>query len=215
MKLLEDDYAVLRKFRGESKLTTYLTVVIVQLFRDYNVRQRGRWRPSAAARRLGAVAVKLEALVYRDGYRLDQAGELLRTGGVTALSDAELGRLLAQLPPHALPRPVEVGTEPLELAVSAYRADAPLVEEDTQAQRRALVDALHAALDRLDPEDRLLVCLRIWEEMKVADIARALELEQKPLYRRLEKIFARLRESLEAAGFTREETGDLLEDWTP
>src|SRR5438552_3320991 len=32
LKLIEDDYAVFRKFRGESAITTYLTVVITMLF---------------------------------------------------------------------------------------------------------------------------------------------------------------------------------------
>ena len=49
MRLLEDDCAILRKFRSESQLTTYLTVVLNRLFQDYRVSQLGRWRPSAAA----------------------------------------------------------------------------------------------------------------------------------------------------------------------
>src|SRR5262249_26292549 len=62
-RLLDDDYAVLRKFRGESALTTYLTVVLSMFFRDYRVSRWGRWRPSAAARRRGPLAVRLETLV--------------------------------------------------------------------------------------------------------------------------------------------------------
>src|SRR5919109_1132038 len=55
LKLVEDDYAVLGKFRDESSITTYLTVVIAMLFRDYRVQRWGRWRPSADARRRGPV----------------------------------------------------------------------------------------------------------------------------------------------------------------
>src|SRR5215216_1633249 len=46
LRFVQDDYAVLQKFRGESALPTYLTVVITMLFRDYRVQQWGRWRPS-------------------------------------------------------------------------------------------------------------------------------------------------------------------------
>ena len=99
MRLVEDDYAVLRKFRGESAITTYLTVVVTMLFRDYRVSRWGRWRPSAAAKRQGDLAVRLETLVYRDGYRVDQAGEMLRAARHTDLPDRELVRLLATLQP--------------------------------------------------------------------------------------------------------------------
>lgn len=38
LRLLEDDYAVLRKHRGDSSLVTCLTVVIANMFRDYRIR---------------------------------------------------------------------------------------------------------------------------------------------------------------------------------
>src|SRR5215213_773629 len=102
LQLVEDDYAILRKFRGESSLATYLTVVIAMLFREYRVREWGRWRPSAIARRLGPLAVRLEMLVFRDGCTLSQAGEVLRSEG-EKVSDRELADILAQLPPRRLP----------------------------------------------------------------------------------------------------------------
>src|SRR5215216_3011770 len=67
LKLLQDDYAVLRKYRGASSTTTFLTVVIANLFRDYRVKAWGRWRPSAEAKRRGETAVLLETAIYRDG----------------------------------------------------------------------------------------------------------------------------------------------------
>src|SRR3712207_199407 len=62
-RLVENDYAVVAKFRGESSATTYLTVVLSMLGREYLVQERGRWRPSAAARRAGPLAARLETLV--------------------------------------------------------------------------------------------------------------------------------------------------------
>jgi DNA-directed RNA polymerase specialized sigma24 family protein len=108
IKLMDDDYAVLRHFRGESGLKTYLASVVTRQFQEYRRQRFGRWRPSAEARRLGSTALHLEALVRRDGYRLDQAGERLRTGGLTTQSDAELARILARLPERDPLRPVEL-----------------------------------------------------------------------------------------------------------
>lgn len=210
LRLVEDDYSILRRFRGESAMTTYLTVVIAMLWRDYRAAHWGRWRPSAVAKRLGELAVRLETLVMRDGYRLDQAGELLRTTEETRLTDRELREILAQLPPRSPLRPVEVGAEPLETAPAASRADERLVADEEDAERRAAVRALHGALDRLPAEDRMMVKLRIWEELSIADVARAMGTAQKPLYRRFERVFARLREEVGAAGVTREQVRRLL-----
>lgn len=212
MRLVEDEYAVLRKFRGESAITTYLTVVVTMLFRDYRVSRWGRWRPSAAAKRGGDLAVRLETLVYRDGYRVDQAGEMLRAAGHTDLPDRELVRLLSTLPPREGTRPVPVGDEPLETLPSAQAADDAVVAGEAYGERRVAEDALRRALDGLPQEDRVIVRMRVWEAMSVADIARALNVPQKPLYRRLERIFSRLREQMEGAGITREDVRRMLDD---
>ena len=213
MRLVENDYAILGKFRGESAVTTYLTVVVSMLFRDYRVSRWGRWRPSAAARRLGDVAVRLETLVYRDGYRVDQAGELLRSGGHTDLADGELVRLLAQLPVRTPTRPVEVGDEPLATHAGGDGADDRVRRDEAREERMQAEQALRQALDSLPPEDRVIVKMRIWEDLSVADISRALHLPQKPLYRRLERIFGRLRSGVEDAGITRDHVRRMLDEW--
>ena len=63
------------------------------------------------------------------------------------------------------------------------------------------------------PEDRVIVRMRFWEGESVADIARALGLPQKPLYRRLERTLAALRRSLEAAGVSQNDTASCLAEW--
>lgn len=208
LKLLEDDYAVFRKFRGESSLTTYLTVVIAMLFRDYRTHRWGRWRPSAAARRQGALAVRLETLVHRDQLRLEQAGEQLRTAGLTDLPDRELARLLAALPARRPLRPMPVGPDPLSDAPAADRADDLVAADEAEAGKRVI----DGALERLPPEDRLMLRMRFWEGMTVADIARGLGLPQKPLYRRMDRALADLRVYLEESGVSQDEVQAVLDE---
>lgn len=210
LRLIEDDYAVFRKFRGESLITTYLTMVVAMLFRDYRVQKWGRWRPSAAAQRHGRLAVRLETLVYRDGYRLNQAAELLRTSGETDLSERELAALLAELPPRGPVRPVDVGPEALEGVPADTGADEGVLSQQAEAERRAADQALTRAIERLPSEDRLILRMRFWNGMSVADIARGLGLPQKPLYRRIDHVLAQLRRYLEAAGISREQARNLL-----
>ena len=209
LKLIEDDYGVFRKFRGESSLTTYLTVVIAMLFRDYRIHRWGRWRPSAAARRHGALAVRLETLVYRDQLRLEQAAELLRTAGQTELPDRELARLLAALPTRRPLRPTPAGPEPLAEAPADDRADDLVAEDEAEAGKK-VIDGM---LQRLPAEDRLMLHMRFWEGMTVAEIARGLGLAQKPLYRRMDRALGNLRAYLEESGISRDRVRAVFDEW--
>ena len=60
------------------------------------------------------------------------------------------------------------------------------------------------------PEDRLLLRLRFWQGLSVADIAALLKLEAKPLYRRYERLMRELREALEAQGLGPSEASILF-----
>jgi RNA polymerase sigma factor (sigma-70 family) len=209
LKLIEQDYAVFRKFRGESSLTTYLTVVIAMLFRDYRTHRWGRWRPSAAARRHGALAVRLETLVYRDQLRLEQAAEVLRTAGQTDLSDRELARLLGELPARRPGRPMQVGSERLADAPAVDRADNLVAADEAEAGKKVI----DGVLQRLPPEDQLMLRMHFWEGMSVADIARGLGVPQKPLYRRMDRALADLRGYLEESGVSRDRARAAVDEW--
>lgn len=210
LRLIEDDYAIFRKFRGESSITTYLTVVIATLIQDYKVQLWGRWRPSAAALRKGRVAVRLEALVYRHGYQLSYAAEVMRSRGETDLSDRELAALLADLPRRGPPRPREVGDETVDLRPGAASAE-DFVEQGAAAEERHVVEsALRAAMGRMPPEDQCILTMRFWQDMSVADVARALQLPQKPLYKRLDRAFGELRRELIKHGISSERARTLV-----
>ena len=211
MKLMEDDYAVFRKYRGESTWKTFITMVVVRQASSYLRERLGRWRPSAEAERRGPPAPELEMLVRRDGYTLSQAGEKLRTSGATTLSNYELARLFDALPKRTPLRPVRVPAEPVfEAAQASSRADAYLAAEESDAWRGELAVALGRAMQRLTPEEGMIVRLYYGEEITAADIARALHIEQKPLYRRIPKLRDRLRGYLEEQGVSAEKVRCLL-----
>lgn len=211
MKLVDDDYAIFRKFRGESAITTYLTVVLSMLLREYRVAMWGRWRPSAAAQRHGPVAVRLEMLVHRDGYTVDQAAQIIRDGGETELSGRELVELLAELPRRGPLRPVEVNAEALVRYAGGESADGLVEAEELAEDRRRATEALAQAVGELDPEDGVILRMKYWEGLSVADVARALDLPQKPLYRRITAVLRTLRASMEAMGVSGELVSELVE----
>ncbi len=72
---------------------------------------------------------------------------------------------------------------------------------DAALQRAELFSALAAALDALDPSDRLLLRLRFADDLSVPEIARVLRAGSPfRLYRRIDKALATLRQSLLRAG---------------
>ena len=101
LRLCEDDFAVIRKFQGKSSFTTYLTVVMNKRFLDHRRHVWGKWTPSSQARRLGAVAMLLETLVYRDGCSFDAACRILEEKHELAVDRRQLQAMLAQLPRRA------------------------------------------------------------------------------------------------------------------
>src|ERR1051325_8391741 len=56
LRLIERNYEIIRKFEGRAQFRTYLTTIMHHLFYQYRVKEWGKWRPSAEAKRLGRVA---------------------------------------------------------------------------------------------------------------------------------------------------------------
>src|SRR2546426_3629620 len=117
LRLIENDYEILGRFEGRSSLKTYMTVVVHRLYLDYQTQRFGKWRPSAEARRLGPVALRLELLLYRDGLTFEEARGVLPTDFQVAESRVALHELSLKLHRRISPR-AAASTGP-ELPVSA------------------------------------------------------------------------------------------------
>lgn len=214
VKLIENDYAALRRFRGECDIKTYLATLVVRGFQEYARARWGRWRPSAAAQKLGQAALHLEALVYRDGCSLDEAIQVLTTSGRVTESSRELVRIFGQLPMRK-PHPREDGPRHLDDEPDRSQADSQVVDDEKTERCREVMDVLFRSLSELAPEEQVLVRGRFIEGHSVADIARGLEVPQMPLYRRLDKLLERLRSLLEKAGVRREDVANCIEHDDP
>lgn len=209
VKLCDNDYQVIRRYKGRSgaKFSTYLTSVVQNEILDYLDHLYGKWRPSAAAKRLGSVAVELDRLLTRDGFTFDEACQILSTRHGEAVDPGRLEEIAARLPQRTR-RPVQDSEPVPHLSAQGKEPDEHLLEQERGAARRQVLQMLHEALKGLLPEDRLLV--KMVCDRTVAQISRALRLEQKPLYRRLEKIYHDLRQELERRGVTQETLAEIL-----
>lgn len=207
LKIIDNDYEVLRKFEGRSNIRTYLTSVVLRHFLDSRTAVWGRWRPCACARRAGPAGVLLDQLLTRDAVSLDEA--LARVRERYDVSELELRSLAVQIPVR-MPRRF-VGDESLD----EVAADAGLATPETTLgadEGERAESALHAALDALGYEDQVILKYRFVYGLQVSQISRVTGLEQKPLYRRLEGIFKVMRREMEAQGLTREQVLAVVGD---
>lgn len=198
IKLLENGSATLSRFEGRSSLRTYLTVVVTRIALDEHAKQNGRWRPSAEARRQGPAAEEFERLLERDGHSRHSAIETLRNHFPATTPEA-----LSFLEKSRTPR-VRIRFVPDDMAGEVPAAtpdpEAVLLQEERIRSRVRVGSALAHAVAQLASDDRLVLRLKFDEGMTIGDIARALSLDQRALYRRVDALLAALRLTLRTAG---------------
>jgi RNA polymerase sigma factor (sigma-70 family) len=208
LRLLEDDARVLRAFEQRSSLPTYLTIVISRIFLDFRNQEWGRWRPSAQARRLGAVAILLDRLMTRDGHLIEEAIEILRTNHKIAMSDTEIRALWDTLPRRH--QTALVGEEAArEVSAPEDAASAPEFRGHADARQR-VGEALAHALSTLSSQDRLIVQLQFRHGVGATDLAQHFGLSKATLHRRINRILAQLRTTLQSAQIDAQEVLLLL-----
>lgn len=203
LRLVRDDYAVIRRFAGRSSFKTYMTSVVTRLLLDYRNHLWGKWHASAEALRLGDMAVDVEQLLVRDDHSADEALVLLAPK-YPEVTLAEIERIAARLPPRIRRKRVDI-EEARFVAENARTDDAERSETATRVSR-----IVNAYIDTLPEDEQLILKLRFDSDMTVAQIARALHADQQKLYRCLYKHFDELHNALMRADVSADEVAELI-----
>jgi RNA polymerase sigma factor (sigma-70 family) len=209
LALIDDDYAVLRRYEGRSTLSTYLTVVVERLLADVRAQERGRWHASSEATRMGPAAVLLETLVLRDRRTLDEVVPVVRNLD-PQLTRPALEAMLARLPQRRGRAVAVTVDEASAVFVARETADARVVDAEAHRLLDRASTVVRQTLAGFDAEERTLLRMRFVAAMSIADIARMTRVPQRPLYRRFEDLLARLRTALRAAGIDARDAGELI-----
>jgi RNA polymerase sigma factor (sigma-70 family) len=209
LHLIEDDYAALRGFEGRCSLETYVTIVAQRFLANERIRAWGRWHESAAAKRQGKLGVLLETLVRRDGRTVEAALPLLRDAE-PSLTLAQAQAMLAELPErHSRPRAVDSAAVETQL-VAAEVAEDRVVSAGIRDESARASLVMRETLARLPLDERMLVRFRFESNLAISEIARVMGVEQRPLYRQLERVLRQLREALVQAGIDARTAADLI-----
>ncbi|MEZ5288898.1 MAG: sigma-70 family RNA polymerase sigma factor [Vicinamibacterales bacterium] len=194
LRLAERGYDVLARFEGRSSLRTYLTVVIARLLKDWRNHEYGKWRPCAAARRLGALGEEIDRLRNRDGLSSEEVVQVLASR--MQASESVIRAAVDLVPRRAARQRVPLDAVP-DPGVPFADPVATRERERGQAARRA---ALVRAVADLPPQEVRLLFARAGGGATIADLARRTNEDAKGLYRRLERLRKQLRARLEAEG---------------
>lgn len=210
LHLIDNDYAVLRKHDPSSSLGAYLAVVLQRLLCDERNRTLGRWRPSAEARRMGDTGMLLEMLLVRDQRPLEEAVPIV--GNVAReLTPFDIEAMAARLPertPRA--RPVELDDAIVAMTAADASADERVIEEERRRLAENMQQTLRETIAALPLEERMILKLRFGSSMSVADVARILQIPQRPLYRRIDELLDKLRSALRDAGIDGRSAMELI-----
>ncbi len=197
LKFLESGYEAFARFDGRSSLRTYLTTVVWRLLLDWRTAAYGKWRPSAAARRLGAQALMLDRLLNRDGLTVEEAIQVA-SRAPEALPDHVLRLIADRLPRRR--RHILVADDVLQLVAREFPDPVEARERALKARRTRI--ALGHAFNQLKPEEQRLMSLRFGQSLSVREIANLLNVDAKRLYRTFDRLVGKLRRDLGASGVT-------------
>ena len=205
-RLSERAFARLRKFdpTGPATSATWLRAVTRNLARDHHRRIHGRFRLFEAVARLSALDQVVFRRRYRDRFTLEETLAALRpqfpalTFEAVAAADQRIGAVLTSRQRFAIsverPR-----LEPLQQADSnddrrGFDPAAPEPSPEDVLAGVELQSRLRSALASLSPADRLLVRLRLEQDLTLAEVAVIAGLSgPQQADRRLREVYARLR----------------------
>jgi RNA polymerase sigma factor (sigma-70 family) len=217
-KLEADDFKILRQFQGKSKLTTYLTAIISRSAVDMLRQKYGRSRQKERARTLGPLGEKVYKIVFQQGLSLVEVQKDFLHRRLPVPTDKAIQEVIEKIGgPGKIPaeapdiktgylRPADNPREKASVVVPDNSGSPEQTLED-QAKRQAVDDVLSELIDGLSGEDRMILRMRFGlgkqeNPRKIPDIAAALNISPKTVYKRIDTILGKCRKHLAVKGVT-------------
>jgi hypothetical protein len=153
-------------------------------------------------------AIELERLMTREGYTFNEAVQVLTMRADPTVTPEQLWQLYVRLP-NRDPRPNDVSNEVPD-SVGVDNADALVEAREREVLARKIEQTFDVVLPTLEEEDCTILKMHFLNGGMFADIARALALDQKKLYKRVSKLMSMLRKELETNGVSHSDVDKFL-----
>ncbi len=221
--LQRDNYRVLREFKGNSRLTTYITAIISRQAVDLIRKKLGRDREKERAKEFGDVGLLVYQRVIKDGYPLPDVFEELQTNNGFSGSMKELETIVQKIkgkgknPRVSLPNGSDsgangsvvkngttIGVYENEFVIPDTRGDPQKIIIENQRKRK-MQEVIQSIIAQLNGEERLLLRMRfpLGEDetpQTVAQVSNVLGITQKVVYKRMTRLLKKCKEQLDREG---------------
>ena len=208
-RMRHNDFQALRRFRINSELTPWLSVVVANACRDRFRKYRMTSMPNSVISKLDERERLIFKYYYQEYMQHQEIAETLQGRHGMSCSRVDVSRAIARIDDmlsvnkrwHLLTalranRPM-LSLEDLNLAgfhPSDRKTSYDSIGEEDEEERLV---PLNKAIEELDTEDQLLVSLRFEHGMRATQIAKVMQFENhKYVYTRLRTIINRLRREL-------------------
>lgn len=209
-KLRERNFRVLRNFKGNARITTYITAIISNQAVDLVRKKKGRGREKERAIKIGDLGVKIYDMVVAAGMDTATAYEELKdkSGFKGTLRDMEA--LVEKIKGKKKPagdQPAKTGIRSMdtgEVIIADSRKNPEELAIEAQREEK-LAEIINAVVSQLSGEERLILRMRFPvsgdEEPKDIDrISRLLGISKKAVYNRVSRVLKKCRDMMVNSG---------------
>ena len=221
--LKRDNYKVLREFKGNARLTTYITAIISHRAVDLIRKKLGRDREKERAKELGDFGLLVYQRVIKDGYPLSNVFDELRTDNRFSGSMEELEALVQKIkgkgknPGISFSNGLEstangsvvkkgtfIGVNKDELVIPDGRNDPQEIVMENQRKRK-MDEVIKNIISQLNGEEQMLLRMRFpfgenEAPQSVAQISTVLGITQKGVYKRMTRLLKKCKDKLDREG---------------
>lgn len=211
--LQKDDYQVLRRFKGNSKLSTYITTIVARHAVDMIRKKRGRDRQRDRAKTLGTHGMAVYDLIFTQGCSMNEAltrlsqeqGIDLPLEEIQRMSDIIRGKQFAAPSNPVVKEAMIIRDDKKETFIIPDNQSEPAVMWEEKERVQMLDDVVKGMVKDLNGEERLILRMRFptsddSKPAKISAIARALGITEKATYKRITRILKKCRDILEKKG---------------
>ncbi|UCH95954.1 MAG: sigma-70 family RNA polymerase sigma factor, partial [Candidatus Aminicenantes bacterium] len=220
--LQHDDYRVLRQFKGDAKLSTYITTIIARQSVDMIRKKLGRSREKERAQQFGKTGMLIYEKVILQGWSIPEIyPELKSTEGISE-SPEELETLAEKIRGKKGSLSPLLENNPVVKNGAAVDEEGDYIIPDTkndpqellieQQRKQKLDELIKDIIAQLNGEERIILRMRFpaneeKKPEKVERISKVLGISEKAVYKRITRLLKKCRTRLEQQGVT---INDLL-----
>jgi RNA polymerase sigma factor (sigma-70 family) len=217
--LRRDNYRVLRQFKGDSLLSTYITTIVARQAVDMLRKKLGRSREKERAQKMGDFGLQVYEKIMVQGCTVKEVLQEQHAAGNTELTTADVEDAAAKIKGKRsiLPEPddnnpaVKKGTQTpgsenseAELVIPDTRCD-PQEQMLEEQRKQQISQAVTDVVENLNGEERFILSMRFPADetekpMKICRIAGQLGISEKAVYKRVSRILKKCRTILEKKG---------------